>query len=99
MYTQSKELEHIQSRLKERQLKFSDIFLLAIAKECERDTAVLLLDTGVEKCPTEREESNGNYVILIVRNKLPVTVMYRRSNQPFTPEALRVETLRVYDWR
>ena len=90
-------LEHIQIRLKERQLNFSDIFLRALALECERDTAILLTDTGIEKCPDiEREESNGNYVILIVRNQMPITVMFRRSNQPFTPQALRVDTVRRY---
>lgn len=43
----------------------------------------------------ERVGSNGDHVWMIVRDGRVVTLMLRRSNQPSTPEALRVE--RVYE--
>lgn len=36
------------------------------------------------------EESNGNQVWAIIRNGVLVTIMFRRDNQPCSPEALRV---------
>lgn len=42
----------------------------------------------------ERVGSNGDQVWMIVRDGRVVTMMLRRSNQPATPEALRVD--RVY---
>ena len=86
--------DHLQERLKERGLKFSEIYLLALALECEKDTAILLHDTKIHKCRIDQEESNGNLVILIVREKRPVTIMFRRDNQPFTPSALKVDAVR-----
>lgn len=40
--------------------------------------------------------SNGDSVVAIIRDGRVVTLMYRRSTQPFTPEALRVDDVAVY---
>jgi len=37
-----------------------------------------------------RHESNGDLVVLIIRDHKAITIMYRRSNQPQTCEALHV---------
>jgi len=43
-------------------------------------------------------ESNGDMVVVIIRDGEVITAMLRRSwNQPFTPEALRVEA--VMRWK
>jgi hypothetical protein len=45
-----------------------------------------------------REQSNGDQVVVIIREGVVVTAMLRRSwGQPFTPEALRVEA--VMRWK
>lgn len=93
--------DHIYKRLNERKLSFSEIFLLALAQECERDTAILL--KNLHECKNEsslphklRRESNGELVILIIRESKPITIMFRRSDQPFTPEALRVDEIKIW---
>lgn len=44
--------------------------------------------------------SNGDSVIVIVRNGAAVTAMLRRSwNQPFTLAALRVEAVAAWQWK
>lgn len=94
--------QHVLERLRERKLNFSQIMLLAIARDCERDTAILLKkfenrNNEMEKIPHYlREESNGDLVILVVRDKTPITVMFRRSDQPFTPQALRVHDIKIW---
>ena len=90
---------HLESRLAERGLKYSELYLRAVALECsEKSTAVCLAKTGVEKMYLgDREESNGDLVILVVRNKIPTTIMFRRSNQPFTPKALNVECVKYLE--
>ena len=40
-----------------------------------------------------RTESNGDLVILIIRDHKPITIMYRRSNQKLTAESMRVNEL------
>lgn len=42
------------------------------------------------------DESNGTDVVAIIRDGNLVTVMYRRSTQPWTAAALRVQHLRDY---
>lgn len=93
-------LPHVQAKLKERGLNYSELFLLAVAKnDCGKniDTAVIL-DKLEKPIPyTDDCLSNGNLVILIVRNNFPVTIMFRRSwNQPLTPEALDVREIIWY---
>ena len=43
------------------------------------------------------DESNGNEIWAIIRSGDLVTVMFRRSTQPSTPEALRVDRVRFLD--
>lgn len=88
-------MTHVQSRLAERNINISDEVLCKIAKYFgNTPTAVLLarLDShiGQEGAYRSREESNGDLVVLIVRDSKPITIMYRRSNQPLTPDALHV---------
>ena len=94
--------DHIFAQLKQRQLNYSAIFLAAIAKECEKDTAVLLAKLSATKNDNQsrnyhdRKISNGNLVILIVRDKRPITIFFRRDNQPFTEEALNVDEIKIF---
>jgi hypothetical protein len=87
-------MTHIEQRLQERHISIDYAKLCQIAKFAGRDAAVLL---GSVPCQnddntpyTSRELSNGELVVLIVRNNEPKTIMFRRENQPFTAEALRV---------
>lgn len=90
-------LPHVQKKLEERGLKYSEIFLRAVAKDCQVDTAVVL-DILAKPVPYKNDtESNGNMVIMIVRNQFPVTIMFRRSNQPLTPKSLDVRE--ILFWR
>jgi len=93
---------HVQKRLQERKVGFSELLLEAIARECdEQDTAVLIKELDTPIFPDALDyydcvQSNGELVILIVRNKKPITVMFRRKNQPFTPEALKVDAVKIW---
>ena len=88
-------MTHIEQRLAERNISIDYSKLLVIAKSCGNTSAAVLLgnvpaqnDTGAYR---SRELSNGDLVVLIVRNGEPKTIMFRRSNQPFTESALHVE--------
>lgn len=90
-------MTHCEERLAERNIHIEAWKLVKIANyfNTVSSCAVLLTrldesinDTGAYRT---REESNGDLVILIVRNGEPKTVMYRRSNQPLTAEALHVK--------
>lgn len=63
------------------------------AARIDGDTAVLVGTLPAERHVTDG--SNGDQVWAIVRGGVIVTVMFRRSNQPATPERLRVETVLV----
>lgn len=87
-------MTHIEQRLQERHIAIDYSKLCQIARSAGKDAAVLLgtvpyTDTGTDY--HSRQESNGELVVMIVRNGEPKTVMFRRENQPFTAEALRVE--------
>jgi hypothetical protein len=48
----------------------------------------------------EPDSSNGNSVIVIIRDGMAVTAMLRREwSQPFTPRALRVDAVRSWEGR
>lgn len=86
-------MTHCEQRLSERNIRIQHEKLVQIAKCAGKDAAVLLGKVPYQDDGTDyysRNESNGECVVLIVRNYEPKTIMYRRSNQPFTPEALRV---------
>lgn len=84
---------HIISRLKLRNLNYSEDFLLGISQKCRVDTAVLLKSPEKKVFVRDEEESNGDLVILIVRNGRPITIMFRRSNQSLNKFALNVEEI------
>jgi len=69
-----------------------------IAESAKTDSAVLIaiLDSHVGAVDSDyyqRKESNGNLVFLIIRDNKPITIMYRRDNQPKTESALRVNAI------
>ena len=88
-------LPHVQKKLEERGLNYSEIFLRAVALECSPVDTAVVLDKLNKPIPyTGDMSSNGDLVILIVRNRFPVTIMLRRSwNQPLTNEALDVREI------
>jgi hypothetical protein len=70
---------HIQSRLQIRDLPYTPEQLANIASQYNEDTAVIL---------GKRESEEGRIfgmvlIILIVRNRRPVTIMTRRQSQNF----------------
>jgi hypothetical protein len=70
---------HIQSRLQIRDLPYTPQQLSDIASQYNEDTAVIL---------GKRESEEGRIfgmvlIILIVRNRRPVTIMTRRQSQNF----------------
>lgn len=82
---------HVSQRLAERGITIPEREIDGIARSCRKDTAVILCH--LDRVNYVRDGyigSNGDLVILIVRNYRPVTIMFRRSNQPLTPDALRV---------
>lgn len=81
---------HITQRLQERGINISPRDIVDIARSCQCDTAVILCQCEEKRVDHGYIGSNGDLVILIVRQCHPVTIMFRRSNQPLTPEALRV---------
>ena len=90
-------LSHVQNQLKNRGLNYSEIFLRAVANDCGCEDTAVILDILDQPIPYKNQfESNGNVVILIVRNRYPVTIMFRRSNQPLTPKSLDVRKIINY---
>lgn len=85
-------MTHIELRLAERNITVTHDVLLKIAKQIPTSAAIIIahLDS-VRGNSCDATESNGDLVILIVRNRQPKTIMFRRSNQPFTPDALNVD--------
>lgn len=88
---------HIKLAIKQRNLPFSENYLEEIAQSCRDSTAVLLAKLNenitVKNSPDQHRtesRSNGDLIILIVRERKPITIMLRRSNQPLTPQALKV---------
>ena len=88
-------MTHTQQRLIERGINIPDSELNKIALSCNVDSAVILAKLDSHKGDNvngyyRRQESNGDLIVLIVRSSRPITIMYRRSNQPSTPQALKV---------
>jgi len=81
---------HVTERLQQRGIPATDADLITRAKSCNTDTAIVLYRGQNGRCS---DGSNGDLVILIVRHGWPVTVMFRRSNQPLTCDALRVNKI------
>lgn len=81
---------HVSQRLAERGISISERDILTLCQDCHYDTALVM--GRVENCHCV-DGSNGDLIILIVRECRPVTIMYRRSNQPLTTNALRVDEI------
>ena len=73
-------LEHVQSRIAQRQLDLSPDYLAQLARNYEQDTAIIL----GKRVSDEGARFGMVIIILIVRNGRPVTVMTRRATQNFT---------------
>lgn len=91
-------MNHIQERLQERNINIPLTVINNLADHCINDTALILahLDTAHGDSVSnycDRGESNGDLVVLIVRNNRPNTIMYRRSSQTNTANQLRVDVL------
>jgi hypothetical protein len=85
--------QHIADRLAERNISIDIDKLCAITAYYDNAAIILLKQEHKgqqDGAYRSRTESNGDLVVLIIRNHYPVTVMYRRSNQPATAEAMRV---------
>lgn len=82
---------HVSKRLAERGIHIPPSDIDRLARSCHADTAIVL--SHLTQCNRVTDGSNGDLVILIVRECRPVTIMFRRSNQPLTPCALRVDEI------
>lgn len=90
-------MTHLEIRLAERDIHVSQAQISGLCYEYEC-AAVILSKQGSHHGPSNgdfygRSESNGDLVVLIIRDHQPVTIMYRRSNQNNTPSGLRVDEL------
>lgn len=89
---------HITERLNERHIKLNPAIIEQLANSAKTDSAVLItkLNNHIGSTNNDyysRAESNGNLVFLIIRGNKPITIMYRRDNQPMTTNALRVNAI------
>lgn len=84
---------HITQRLAERGIDIASNDLQRLAMACNRATAIILAHTPKRLVSGGNIGSNGDLVILIVRQCRPVTIMFRRSEQPMTCEALHVSEI------
>jgi hypothetical protein len=72
-------IQHVQQRLAERDLPYTDTQLAEIAQKYAEDTAVII----GKRVSDEGARFGMLLIILIVRNRQPVTVMTRRQSQNF----------------
>ena len=85
---------HLQQRNIEREINQDLGNLSSYAEKCNCDTAIILKKLDKE---LNIAKSNGDLIIMIVRNRSIITIMYRRSkNQPLTKQALRVDDIKDY---
>lgn len=89
---------HVIERLETRNIHVNPRIIAQIADNVNGSAAVLLmtLDSHVGSIDNNyyaRSESNGNMVYLIIRDNHPITIMFRRDNQPNTPESMRVNAI------
>jgi hypothetical protein len=88
-------MSHLQARLQERNIEIDDSFLYLLAFSAQEDIAFVIKYLDCHKGSAEenyyaRTESNGDMVVLVVRENKPITIMYRRKNQDNTRKGLRV---------
>jgi hypothetical protein len=83
---------HVQSRLAQRNIELSPAELIALAGRFEQSTAVIM---------GKRQSDEGRaygmvLIILIVRNRMPITVMTRRETQNIDKRNFDVEKVVRY---
>ena len=88
--------KHVIERNQERKLCIPEYIIQNLAKRCPTDTALILyqFDHIVNNSCLDyysRTESNGDLLVLIVRGQMPITLMFRRSDQDNTESGLRVK--------
>jgi hypothetical protein len=86
----SHNLQHVQTRLDQRELDYSPSELQAIASQYAIDTAVIL----GKRVSDEGVRFGYVLIILIVRNRMPVTVMTRRQSQNFDKRNFNVQQVK-----
>lgn len=90
-------MTHLEERLLERNIHIRQAELERIASQY-RTASAIILAKGTHQGDDEhtyynRKESNGDMVVMIVRNRQPKTIMFRRSSQTNKPEQLRVNQI------
>ena len=95
--TSAHAIERVRDRIAQAGINPDNLLKIAdnMAAKTTRDTAMLMLTLPTHYGSAahdyyQRADSNGNQVWAIVRDKEVVTFMFRRADQPHTPEALRV---------
>lgn len=85
-------MNHVESRIAQRQLDLCPATLAQIAQNYEQDTAVIL----GKRVSDEGVRFGYVLIILIVRNRRPVTVMTRRETQNFDKRNFNVQKVVRY---
>lgn len=89
-------MTHIEQRLQERHIHVSAAVLVGLCYEYENAAVILAKGSHVgddENGYFDRAESNGDLVVLIIREHKPITIMFRRSSQTNTAQQLRVNQI------
>lgn len=83
---------HVQNRLAQRQINMSPAELIALASRFDNSAAVIM-----GKRPSDEGRAYGMVlIILIVRNRMPITVMTRRESQNIDKRNFDVEKVVRY---
>jgi hypothetical protein len=88
-------VSHAEARLRERAPQFADMLprLRQLAATGKR--IAVRLGT-LDEVAGDRRSSHGNTVWAILGDGTVITVMYRRSSQPKTPEAFDVDEVQLW---
>lgn len=78
-------LNHVQDRIEKRDINLPVSQINSLCENCDVDSAII-----VKK---EYYLNDRCFLILIVRNHKPITVMYRRCSQKTTPQSLNVDKI------
>lgn len=86
-------MSHIEQRLLERDIHISKVVLTGLCYEYNNAAIILAKQSHYGQNDGDymtRPESNGDMVVLIIRDHKAITIMYRRSSQTNTAQQLRV---------
>lgn len=93
-------MNHTEERLQDRHIGLTPAQVIGYVYEYGKEnTDIAVIVAKCEFCGQaegayrSRGESNGDMIVLIIRNMQAKTIMYRRSNQNNTPQGLRVSEL------